>query len=299
MKKSRKLIFLLLATFILQCAKKEEKKKSEFLPTVEVTSVKKTKVIRTLKLFGSITGEEQVMVFSKITGRVTEITKPEGSVVQEGEAIVYVLNDIPGMDYKPGPVPSPISGIVGKIYVEVGQMVSPQTPIANVANYARRVKVKAPISDQDLRWVKKNTRAEISLTAYPDQTFTGKVTNVSPILDPISRTATVEVTIPNQEKKLLPGMACDIKLVLEEKEDVPALPISAVFTEGKPRVFVVENETAYLREVEIGLIGEELMEIVSGLKIGDQVITIGKERVKDGGRIRVVSRTSPQGEEER
>lgn len=299
MKKNLGLTFLLLASFIFQCVKKEEKKKSAFLPAVVVTTVRKAKVMRILKLFGTITGEEQVMVFSKITGRVTEIAQPEGSFVQEGQAIVYVLNDIPGMDYKPGPVPSPISGIVGKVYVEVGQMVGPQTPIANVADYTQRVKVKAPISDQDLRSVKKGAPAEISLTAYPDQTFTGKVTNVSPILDPISRTATVEITIPNQQKKLLPGMACDIRLVLEEKEDVLVLPMSAVFPEGKPRVFVVENETAHLREVAIGVVGEELMEIVSGLKLGDQVITLGKERVKDGGRVRVVSITSPEGEEER
>jgi|UniRef100_A0A7C3UX57 membrane fusion protein (multidrug efflux system) len=279
------LFFLLLLLF--QCAKREGKRE-EVLPTVMVVPVKLDKVVRTLTLFGTISGEEQVTVFSKITGRVTEIKKPEGSVVQEGEAIVYVLNDIPGMDYKPGPVPSPISGVVGKVYVEVGQTVGPQTPIANVANYSEWVKVKAPISDQDLRFVKKNSRAIVTLTAYPDRTFEGKVTNISPILDPFTRTATVEVTLPNPERKLLPGMACAIKLVLEEKDGVIALPLNAVFLEGEKRVFVVENETAHLRKVEVGLIGDELVEISSGLKAGEKVITIGKERVKDGGKVRVV-----------
>jgi multidrug efflux pump subunit AcrA (membrane-fusion protein) len=279
------LFFLLLLLF--QCAKREGKRE-EVLPTVMVVPVKLDKVVRTLTLFGTISGEEQVTVFSKITGRVTEIKKPEGSVVQEGEAIVYVLNDVPGMDYKPGPVPSPISGVVGKVYVEVGQTVGPQTPIANVANYSEWVKVKAPISDQDLRFVKKNSRAIVTLTAYPDRTFEGKVTNISPILDPFTRTATVEVTLPNPERKLLPGMACAIKLVLEEKDGVIALPLNAVFLEGEKRVFVVENETAHLRKVEVGLIGDELVEISSGLKAGEKVITIGKERVKDGGKVRVV-----------
>jgi len=279
------LFFLLLLLF--QCAKREEKRE-EVLPTVMVVPVKLDKVVRTLTLFGTISGEEQVTVFSKITGRVTEIKKPEGSVVQEGEAIVYVLNDVPGMDYKPGPVPSPISGVVGKVYVEVGQTVGPQTPIANVANYSEWVKVKAPISDQDLLFVKKNSRAIVTLTAYPDRTFEGKVTNISPILDPFTRTATVEVTLPNPERKLLPGMACAIKLVLEEKDGVIALPLNAVFLEGEKRVFVVENETAHLRKVEVGLIGDELVEISSGLKAGEKVITIGKERVKDGGKVRVV-----------
>jgi membrane fusion protein (multidrug efflux system) len=279
------LFFLLLLLF--QCAKREEKRE-EVLPTVMVVPVKLDKVVRTLTLFGTISGEEQVTVFSKITGRVTEIKKPEGSVVQEGEAIVYVLNDIPGMDYKPGPVPSPISGVVGKVYVEVGQTVGPQTPIANVANYSEWVKVKAPISDQDLRFVKKNSRAIVTLSAYPDRTFEGTVTNISPILDPFTRTATVEVTLPNPERKLLPGMACAIKLVLEEKDGVIALPLNAVFLEGEKRVFVVENETAHLRKVEVGLIGDELVEISSGLKAGEKVITIGKERVKDGGKVRVV-----------
>ncbi len=287
MLRRKEIMLFFLFLFLFHCSRKGEKRE-ELLPTVMVVPVQEHKVVRTLTLFGTISGEEQVTVFSKITGRVTEIKKPEGSSVQDGEAIVYVLNDIPGMDYKPGPVPSPISGVVGKVYVEVGQMVGPTTPIANIANYSERVKVKAPISDQDLRFVKKNSRAIVTLSAYPDRTFEGKVSNISPILDPLTRTATVEVTLPNFERKLLPGMACAIKLVLEEKEGVIALPLNAVFLEGKPRVFVVEDETAHLREVEIGLLGDELIEIRSGLKVGEKVITVGKERVKDGGRVRVV-----------
>ncbi|MEO0098029.1 MAG: efflux RND transporter periplasmic adaptor subunit [candidate division WOR-3 bacterium] len=290
MGKNGKILFLFSLLFLFSCGKRGEKVgRGEFIPTVAVTVVEKRKVTRTLQLFGTISGEEQVMVFSKITGRVTEIRKREGSEVKEGEAIVYVLNDIPGMDYKPGPVPSPISGVVGKIYVEVGQQVGPTTPIANVANYSQRVKIKAPLSDQDLKFVKKSAPARISLSAYPDTAFEGWVSNVSPILDPISRTATVEITIPNKNKKLIPGMAAKIVLVLEEKENALALPRNAIFFEEKNKVFVVEDEVAHLKEVAVGLIGDELVEITSGLREGEKVVTLGKERLKDGGKVRVAA----------
>jgi RND family efflux transporter MFP subunit len=222
-------------------------------------------------------------------GRVTQIVKPEGSIVQEGDTILYALNDIPGMDYKPGPVLSPISGTVGKIYVEVGQMITQATPVATVASYANNVKVKAPVSDQDLIYVKKGAKAEITVSAIPDKVFEGKVTNISTVLDQITRSATVEITIPNKDMKLIPGMACDIKLMLEQKDNVVAMPVGALFTTGEPRVVVMDNNNiVHFRNIKVGLIGDELAEVISGLNVGEKVVTVGKERVSDGEQVRPI-----------
>ncbi len=258
------------------------------IPSVAVTMVKKERVVRNGVFFGTISGEKQVTVLPKISGRVTEISKGEGSLVKEGEVLLYVLNDIPGMDYKPGPVSSPISGVVGKLYVEVGQTVGPTTPVATVADYSKRVKVKAPVSDKDLPFVKRGAKAILTLSSYPDTSFLGEVSSVSPILDPILRTATIEVTLPNGGGKLIPGMAGSVRLILEEKRDVLALPRSALFLEATPSVFVIEGEVAKRRPVKIGLVGDELIEILSGLKEGEKVITTGKERVKENQKVRVV-----------
>lgn len=276
-------IGLVVLVGLVNCGGRRKKEDKRIAHTVAIVRVTRTTVNRTIDLFGTIYGEFQVSVTSKIVGRVTEIVKPEGSKVNENDTILYVLNDIPGMDYKPGPVLSPISGTVGKIYVEVGQAVAPTMPVATIAKYSEKVKVKAPISDQDLAYVKIGAKALVSVSAIPNEKFEGKVTNVSNVVDQMSGSATVEITIPNYDKKLIPGMTCSINLLLEQKENVIALPLAALFTDGFTKVLTVDNNNiAHFREIKVGLIGNELVEIKSGLDTSEKVITTGKERVNEG-----------------
>lgn len=288
MHKLIKLCILVIIALALNCGPKGPKEKTVAAHSIEVITVKRNTVTRTVELLGTVYGDQQAMAMSKIAGKVTEIAKPEGSYVNDGEPIVYVVNDIPGMDYKPGPVLAPISGVVGKIYVEIGQSVAPSMPIATVTSYSNRVKIKAPISDQDLNSLKLGARAEVSASAYPNTTFDGKVTQFSPMLDPTSRSATVEVTVPNTNKKLVPGMACSIRLILEQRQDVIAVPLVALFTNGFSKAIVVEGTTAHFREIKVGLEGDQWIEVISGLKEGEKVATIGKERVQDGDQVKPI-----------
>ncbi|MBN2464347.1 efflux RND transporter periplasmic adaptor subunit [candidate division WOR-3 bacterium] len=266
------------------CGPKGAPKKRN-LQSVAFETVRRQTVTRTIGLLGTVEGEKQATAMSKITGKVTSIARPEGSWVNEDDAIAYVVNDIPGMDYQPGPVRAPIAGYVGKVYVEVGQTVAPGVPVAVVANYGNRVTVKARISDHDLRFVKTGAPADISVTAFSDTSFTGRVTAVTPVLDQLSRTATVELTVNNTGRKLVPGMACGVQLTLEQKKDVIALPRIALFTNGYTRVAVLDDSTARFRDVTTGLVGDRLIEVTSGLEPGEHVVTTGKERIEDGGRV--------------
>ncbi len=256
-------------------------------PAVNTITVERRNVTRSIQLFGILSGEQQVIVTSKITGRVTEIVKPEGSKVLEDEPIAYVVNDIPGMDYKPGPVRSPIAGVVGKVYVEPGQMVSPAMPFAAIARFSDRIKMKAAVSDADLPYIRRGAKATISFSAFLDTVFTGVVTQVAPMLDPQSRSATVEITIPNANK-LVPGMAGMARLIVEEKRDVVAVPIAALFTTDESLIVVIERDTARFRNITIGVRGDEWVEVTGGLEPGEKVATIGKERVKAGEKVTAV-----------
>ncbi len=245
-------------------------------------------VVRSTSLVGTLVGEQQVNVMPKVAGRVTEIARPEGSFVKAGDPIVYIVNDIPGMDYKPGPVLSPIDGVVGKVNVEVGQNASPGASVATVASFSNRIRVKAAVSDADLPYVKTGATAEVAVSALPDQTFSGRVTSISPIVDPASRSATVEVMLPNSQHRLIPGMTASVKLMVERREHVTRVPLSALFSTDKTRVVVVEGATAHFRTIRTGLAGDEFVEIVSGIQPGDKVATVGKERVQDGETVRPV-----------
>lgn len=249
---------------------------------VRVEPVRITTVRRTVQLLATLQGENQAMVFSKIAGRVTAIAKPEGSAVTAGEPIAYVLNDIPGMDYQPGPVPSPITGTVGRIYVEPGQTVSPSTPLAAVASFSSRIKARALVSEADLTHIRRGARVELSFSAIPDTTFTGTVSSVPPMLDPLTRSAAVEISVANTGRRLIPGMAAAVKVLTEERRDVPAIPSAALLTDGSNKVVVVEGTTARFRAIQTGLWGDELVEVTGGLQPGERVVTLGKEHIRDG-----------------
>lgn len=282
-------IALILLLTMTNCKGGKVKQGTRNAYTVAVMKIEQNTVKRSVEVFGTVYGEFQVMVTPKIIGRVTEIVKPEGSSVLENDTILFVLNDIPGMDYKPGPVLSPIAGTVGKIYVDVGQMVTQATVVAAIAKYSENVKVKAPIADVDLPYVRKGALALVSISAISNGTFEGRVTNVSNVVDPMSGAAMVEITIPNRDKKIIPGMTCSVNLLLEEKNNVIAVPYAALFTDGFSQVMVVDaDNVAHRREIKVGLVGDELIEVKSGLQLGERVITIGKERVSDGDKVTAV-----------
>ncbi len=262
--------------------------KKKHTQTVAVVTAERTTVTRTARLLGTVQGEKQAMAMSRIMGKVTRIARSEGAWVNEDDPIAYVVNDVPGMDYKPGPVRAPISGVVGKVYVEVGQTIAPTMPVASVTSYSRRVRIRVSVSDHDLRFVTRGAEATVTVSALPDTVFTGRVTKVAPVLDPMNRTATVEITVENKGRKLVPGMACSVNLVLERHDDVVAVPASALFTNGFDKIVVVDNGTTRFREIETGLTGNELVEVVSGLAAGESVATTGKERVKDNEQVRTI-----------
>lgn len=245
-------------------------------------------VIRSTSLVGTLVGEQQVTVMPKVAGRVTEIARAEGSYVKAGDPILYIVNDIPGMDYKPGPVLSPISGVVGKVNVEVGQSAAPGMPVATVASYGSRIRVKAAVSDADLPYVKVGASADATISALPDQVFSGRVTRISPMVDAMSRSATVEVMLPNDQHRLVPGMTASVRLVLERREHVVAVPLGALFATDRTRIVTIDGTTARVRTIQVGLVGDALVEIVSGIRPGDKVATTGKERVQDGDAVRPI-----------
>ena len=245
-------------------------------------------VIRSTNLIGTLVGEQQVTVMPKVAGRVTEIARAEGSFVKAGDAILYIVNDIPGMDFKPGPVLSPISGVVGKVNVEVGQSAAPGMPVATVSSYGSRIRVKAAVSDADLPYVKVGASAEATISALPDRVFSGRVTRISPMVDAMSRSATVEVMLPNDQHRLVPGMTASVRLVLERREHVVAVPLGALFSTDKTRAVIIDGTTARSRPIQTGLAGDNMVEIVSGIQPGDKVATVGKERVQDGETVRPV-----------
>jgi membrane fusion protein, multidrug efflux system len=285
---NRLVVLSLAVALVAGCGKGKGKVEERQPVAVAVALADTGTVIRSTNLVGTLVGDQQVTVMPKVAGRVTEITRAEGSFVRTGDPILYIVNDIPGMDYKAGPVLSPISGVVGKVNVEVGQSASPGTPVATVASFSDRIRVKAAVSDADLPYVKIGSTADVSISAIPDQAFPGRVTQVSPMVDAASRSATVEVTLANGLHRMVPGMTASVRLIVERREHVVAVPLGALFATDRTRAVVIDGTTARMRTIQVGLVGDEWAEVISGINPGDRVATTGKERVQDGETVRPI-----------
>jgi HlyD family secretion protein len=125
---------------------------------------------------------------------------------------------------------------------------------------------------------------EISVDSYSGKIFKGKVTILSPTIDPTTRTGEIEIHFDNKEKMLRSGMFARIKLFLGQKESTVVLRDSLLKLPGTGSyyVYVVENGKAVQKNIKIGIGEGNFVEVISGLGPGEQVVLTGQGLVKEG-----------------
>ncbi len=193
-------------------------------------------------------------------------------------------------------VTSPVDGFVGKRSVDPGAMVNTGTAIASVVDISR-LRLVVNVVEKDLRMVSAGDPAEVEVDAYPGEKFSGKIARVAPVLDPATRTATMEVEIPNADNKLKPGMYARINLTVEDRKGALVVPKSAVIDfESKRGVWMPneENRAAFV-PVTLGIEGGETIEILTGLKEGDKFVTTGAAAVRNNDQLLIAGQAGPGG----
>ena len=177
---------------------------------------------------------------------------------------------------------APISGVISQRFLDKGGMASPNRPFVTIVD-VEVVKVLAKVPTRDVVDIHVGEQATIEPDAYPGQSFGGIVANISPVIDRTSQTCDVEVESPNPGRKLMPGMFTRVKLVIEEHEDVPLIPVDAlVKDEHKLFVYVISDGKALRKEVTTGINDGIRTEVLSGLKSGDEFIMAGKYSLQEG-----------------
>ena len=254
---------------------------------VEVVPVSKGTVRSTCEVLGTIKANKTAQVFPETSGRVTRIFVKEGSYVSKNNNLMAVRNESIGFEYEEGNIKSPISGNVGKILVDVGSMINPQTSVALIFEYSK-VKVEFNLSEVQGGAISKSQKVDIEIDALPGQLFKGKVSEISPVIDPMTRTISAKAVINNPKKIMRPGMTARITINLDEKDDVLSIPKHALLDSY---LFIAKDSTAERRDVVVGLIGDENVEILQGLSQGEPVIVIGQERLAGGEKVNPIPRS--------
>jgi len=180
-------------------------------------------------------------------------------------------------------IEAPFSGVVSRKYVDEGAFVGPTTPLFRLVDI-HQVEITGGVADRRYPQVHVGkTHAEVEVDACPGEKFSGYVSRIRPELDRVTRTVAVTIRVPNDDGRLKPGMYARIRLVLDERKDVPLIPDEALISsKGQTGVYVVNDGKAHVRKVRIGLEEGNLNEVLEGLRPGESVVVRGHRMLREG-----------------
>jgi len=194
-----------------------------------------------IALSGDIIAGSTVDVYSDVAGKVTRVYVDVGQRVGRGAPIAAVDPSKPGMNFIPGVANAPIAGTVIALPAQVGATVSQAVPLARISGN-NALEIKVYVAERFISKVAMNQTCEITLDAWPGEVFRGTVTEVSPVVDPASRTMEIKINVSNQGDKLKEGMFAKVKLITEQKESIVKIPASALIQRfGEDYVYIVEE----------------------------------------------------------
>jgi len=193
-------------------------------------------------------------------------------------------------------VRAPFSGVITATNVAPGEAVDTERELLTVADLST-VWVLGDIYQKDIASVRVGQRAEISSESYPDEKFQGRLTNVSDVLDPSTRTAKVRAEVPNTDRRLKLQMFVTLQIPTAAERPALIVPNAALQEiDGETVVFVqVKDDTFQKRVVQSGAGVGGLVPIVAGLKAGERVVIEGAFMLK--GKLKAGS-IEAEGEEE-
>jgi multidrug efflux pump subunit AcrA (membrane-fusion protein) len=243
---------------------------------------------------GDVLARSQVAIYPTVAGKLTEARFRVGDRVTQGQVVAMVDPSRPGEFYSQSPVVSTIGGIILQAPVNPGDTVSGQTVIYVVGDLSALV-VETFVPERFSTSVRLGLSAQVSFEAMPTENFAAVVDEVSPVLDPASRTLRIRLRFtPGQSGRVDPrikaGMFGTVSLVTNSRGNIPVIPRSAAInTYGNWIAFVIRDDnTVERRFLTLGLEDETNLEILEGLSVGDNVVSAGQNFLSDGDTVRIV-----------
>ena len=185
-------------------------------------------------------------------------------------------------------IKSPIDGVVTDRPLYEGDLATANQPILTVMNLSRLIG-KAHIPQAEAAQLKVGNPAELTVTGVDDP-VKGRVSLVSPALDPGSTTVEVWVEARKPDPALRPGMTVQVSMTAKTVKDAIVVPAAAVFRNEEAGDYVLvagSDRRAHLKNVQVGIRNKDSAQIVSGITSGDAVITTGGYGVPDGTQIKI------------
>lgn len=182
---------------------------------------------------------------------------------------------------------APFSGFISNRPVAVGEFVTSATPVATLLR-VNPIKIQIQVTEANVPFVNIGRGVSIEVDAYKDRKFGGVVTAVNPAIDPTSRSAIVEAAIQNGDNALRSGMFATVRINKEGGSSGVFVPKTAIFNDESTqsyRVFVIQENTAKLRVVQLGIEEGDVMQIITGVNPDETVATSNLAQLYEGAKV--------------
>ena len=259
----------------------------EKIVPVRTTTPKQREFTDIVRSTGNVSADSEVTLFSKVPGKIAQNNVKMGSIVTPGMTVAVINRDEIGYQYNPFEVKSDVKGVVVRILQNPGALVTPATPLISMADIDT-VKAVAAVDELKIRFVRMGQPVRVKLQAYPGEVFAARVTNISPVANPITRTIDVEVGIPNGDHRIKPGMYAETEFEQGRHKGLVLPVVSVIDRAGRKFVFAAAGTKAVMKEVVTGAVTGDEIEIVSGLDGAETIVTTGADRLEDNDKIDVV-----------
>lgn len=185
-------------------------------------------------------------------------------------------------------ITAPFSGVVTQIKVAPGENIEIGREICTLVNLGQ-LKIEAKVLETLIGKVRLGREADVRFSAYPGKVFRGRVAAISPLVSPTEKTCSVFIHLDNPSGEIKPGMHAEVEIVSEVFPGRLLVPQAAVLVRGgRPLVFVIENGLAKWRYIQTGEENEQFVEVLDGVKEGEQVIVEGHLTLAHDSPVRVV-----------
>ncbi len=237
------IIFVIFFASFTGCKKSSQAKIDEVtIFAVDTTRAVRGEIKNFIELDGDVRSKNEVELYPDMSGKLVSIKVKLGDYVYRNQIVAYVDPSKPGMNYNASPVKSTLTGTITSLPIDIGATVNPQMAIAKVGQMDQ-IEIITNVAEKYISKIKTGLNAVIKSQAYPDKTFNAVVTEVSPVVDPVSRMMEVRLKPDDPNAKLLmPGMFVEIKIITEKKGNIVKIPADCIVKRyGEHFIFVVKG----------------------------------------------------------
>jgi RND family efflux transporter MFP subunit len=190
---------------------------------------------------------------------------------------------------------SPYAGYISNRPTAVGEYVTPASVVATVLR-TNPLKLQLQVPESEVPSITPGMSVSLEVEAHRDKKFSGRVTNINPAIDPVSRAATVEAEVENSDNSLRSGMFATARILRAGGTRVVFVPKAAVVADQNTqsyRLFVIQNGVAHLRVAQVGQDEGDAIQIITGVNADEVVATANLDKLYEGARVQTQSQVAP------